>query len=177
MIPDQLSVLFFWLNLWTWQDCFIIWWLHPWRSNYCSSSSQQLEPQVLPTPTRHAQCITGTGWCRWCLSRPLIIISATWRRRVVQSWPAAISVLKSNGPALAMVNSCIVFANKDSFEQSICKKDLASRRQSMMAMGKGWFGFRSFKKCWRAFATRAKAHCLDQNWQSLASKIKFEILL
>ena len=40
----------------------------------------------------------------------------------------------------------------------------------MMALGKRWFGFRRFKKCWRAFATRAKAHRLDQNWQSLASK-------
>ncbi len=36
----------------------------------------------------------------------------------------------------------------------------------MMALGKGWFGFRSFKKLWRAFATRAKAHCLDQNWKN-----------
>ncbi len=46
------------------------------------------------------------------------------------------------------------------------KRDLASRRQSMVALGKRWFGFRRFKKYWRAFATRAKAHRLDQNWQS-----------
>ncbi len=37
----------------------------------------------------------------------------------------------------------------------------------MMALGKRWLGFRRFKKLWRAFATRAKAHRLDQNWQSL----------
>ncbi len=62
-IPDQLFVLFLWLNLWTWQDCLNIWWLHPWHSNYCSSSTPHLEPQVLQTPIRHAQCITGSGWC------------------------------------------------------------------------------------------------------------------
>jgi hypothetical protein len=56
-IQDQLFVLFLWLNPWTWQDCFNIWWLHPWHSNYC------LWTQVLQTPTRHAQCITGSGWC------------------------------------------------------------------------------------------------------------------
>ncbi len=33
-----------------------------------------------------------------------------------------------------------------------------------MALGKRWFGFLLFKKCWRTFATRAKAHRLDQNW-------------
>ena len=78
--------------------------------------------------------------------------------------------LISIGHASGFLNSCIVFANEDSFAHSICKKDLASRRQSMMALGKRWFGFRRFKKCWRAFATRAKAHRLDQNWQSLAHK-------
>ena len=31
--------------------------------HYCLSSTPQLEPQVLQTPTRHAQCITGSGWC------------------------------------------------------------------------------------------------------------------
>ncbi len=40
----------------------------------------------------------------------------------------------------------------------------------MMALGMRWFGFRRFKKFWRAFATRAKAHRLDQNRQSLAYK-------
>ena len=40
----------------------------------------------------------------------------------------------------------------------------------MMALGKRWFGFRRFKKPWRAYAIRAKAHRLDQNWQSLAGK-------
>ena len=61
--PDQLFVLFLWLNLWT---CFNVWWLHPWHSNYCSSSLPQLEPQVLQPPTRHVQCITGSGWrCLW----------------------------------------------------------------------------------------------------------------
>ncbi len=47
-----------------------------------------------------------------------------------------------------------------------------------MALGKRWFasGFwlGRFKKCWCAFSTSswalAKAHRLDQNWQSLASK-------
>jgi hypothetical protein len=78
--------------------------------------------------------------------------------------------LISLGHASGFLNSCIVFANEDSFAHSICKKDLASRRQSMMALGKRWFGFRRFKKCWRAFATRAKAHRLDQNRQSLAYK-------
>ncbi len=63
LIQDHLFVLFLWLNPWTWQDCFNIWWLHPWHSNYCFSSRPQLEPQVLQTPTRHAQCITGSGWC------------------------------------------------------------------------------------------------------------------
>ncbi len=77
--------------------------------------------------------------------------------------------------ALAIVNSCIVFANDDSFAQSICTKDLASWRQSMMALGfyrlgKRWFGFRRFKKHQCSFATGAKAHHLDQNWQSLAGK-------
>jgi hypothetical protein len=87
-----------------------------------------------------------------------------------------LSVLKShfNSTHSFVLNSCIVFcvefANEDSFAHSICKKDLASWRQSMMALGKRWFGFRRFKKCWRAFATRAKAHCLDQNWHSLAYK-------
>jgi hypothetical protein len=36
-----------------------IWWLQPRHSNYCLSSTPQLESQVLQTPTRHAQCITG----------------------------------------------------------------------------------------------------------------------
>ncbi len=95
-IPDQLFVLFLWLNpwrAWTWQDCINIWWLHPWHSNYCLSSTPQLEPQVLqtPTPSRHAQCITGSGWrCLWAgywsSSQNLITPSL---RRVVQSWPAA----------------------------------------------------------------------------------------
>ena len=39
-----------------------------------------------------------------------------------------------------------------------------------MAAGKRGFGFRRFKKSWRAQATRAKAHRLEQNWQSLATK-------
>ncbi len=43
--------------------------------------------------------------------------------------------LISNEHASGFLNS-IVFANEDSFAQSICKKDLASRRQSMMALGK-----------------------------------------
>ena len=52
-----------------------------------------------------------------------------------------------------------------------CRKAvLASRRQTTVATGKRWFGFRRFKKSWRACATRAKARRLDQNWQSLAYK-------
>ncbi len=43
------------------------------------------------------------------------------------------------------LNSCIIFANEDSFAQSSCKKELASRRKSMKAPGKRWFGFRLFK--------------------------------
>ena len=50
-----------------------------------------------------------------------------------------------------------------------CRKAvLASRRQTTVATGKRWFGFRRFKKSWRACATRAKARRLDQNQQSLA---------
>ena len=45
-----------------------------------------------------------------------------------------------------------------------------SRRQAIMPAGKRGFGFRRFKKCWRAKATRAKAHRLDWNWLSLAYK-------
>ncbi len=46
-----------------------------------------------------------------------------------------------------------------------------SRRQANRTNGKRGFGFRRFKKSWRARATsRAKARCLDQNWQSLAFK-------
>jgi hypothetical protein len=72
--------------------------------------------------------------------------------------------------ASGFINSYIVFANEDSFAQSIWKKNLASRMQSMMALGKRWFGFRRFKKLWRTIAIRAKAHRVDQNWQSLADK-------
>jgi hypothetical protein len=44
----------------------------------------------------------------------------------------------SNEHASGFLSShgCIVFSNEDSFAHSICKKDLASRRQSMMALGK-----------------------------------------
>ena len=52
-----------------------------------------------------------------------------------------------------------------------CRKAvLDSRRQTTVATGKRWFGFRRFKKSWRARATRAKARRLDQNSQSLAYK-------
>ena len=34
---------------------------------------------------------------------------------------------------------------------------IASRRQTTVATGKRWFGFRRFKKSWRSCATRAKA--------------------
>ncbi len=69
------------------------------------------------------------------------------------------------------LNSCIVFANEDLFAQLICKNHLASWRQSMMAVGKKWFGFWRFKKCWRVFAwQRTNTRHLDQNWQSLACK-------
>ncbi len=84
-----------------------------------------------------------------------------------------LSVLKSHfNPACSFVlNSCIVFCERRFVRTFDSQKDLASRRHSMMALGKrSWFGFRRFKKCWRAFATRAKAHSLDQNWQSLAHK-------
>ncbi len=53
--------------------------------------------------------------------------------------------LISLGPASAIVNSCIVFANEDSFEQLICKKDLASRRQTMMALEKRCLGSEDLK--------------------------------
>ncbi len=67
---------------------FNIWLSLPQHSNYCSSSTPHLEAQVLQTPIRHAQCIVGWGWgCWWAW--PLIIVSATRQRRVVQSWPAA----------------------------------------------------------------------------------------
>jgi hypothetical protein len=69
---DQLFVLFLWLNPWTWQDCFNIWWLHPWHSNYCLSSTPQLEPQVLQTPTRNAHHWLGLALL---VSRLLVIIS------------------------------------------------------------------------------------------------------
>ena len=46
----------------------------------------------------------------------------------------------------------------------------SSRRQATRTIGKRGFGFRRFKKSWRARATRAKARRLDQNWQSLALK-------
>ncbi len=71
------------------------------------------------------------------------------------------------------------FVLNSSFAHSICKKDLASRRQSMMdqALGKRWFGFWRFKKCVGTVTLSSlpleqnlKAHCLDQNRQSLAHK-------
>ncbi len=74
--------------------------------------------------------------------------------------------------ASGFLNSCIAFVNEDLFAQRICRKDLASRRQSMMAVGKRLFGFQRFKECWCSFATRANAHCLDQNWQALADKVQ-----
>jgi hypothetical protein len=93
-----------------------------------------------------------------------------WGRCAYPFW-GLISLQHASG----FVNSCIVFVNEDLFAHSICKKDLASQRQSMMmALGKRWFGFkfRRFKKLWRAFANRAKAHLLDWNWQSLAYKVQ-----
>ena len=63
---------------------------------------------------------------------------------------------------------------KDSFTHTGCKRGWASRRLSVWAsvrsvlfIGKSEFRFRRFKKGSRALATRAKTHCLDQNWQSL----------
>ncbi len=53
---------------------------------------------------------------------------------VVQNYPLCISLDHASG----FTNSCIVFANEDSFAQSICKKDLASQRKSVMALGRRW---------------------------------------
>jgi hypothetical protein len=41
-----------------------------------------------------------------------------------------------------------------------------------MATGKCGFGFRRYKKVWRAYATRAQAHRLELNLQSLACKMQ-----
>ena len=53
---------------------------------------------------------------------------------------------------------------------SVEQPELPSRRQATMSTEKRGFGFRRFKKSWRPRATRAKARCLNQNWQSLAYK-------
>ncbi len=112
-------------------------------------------------------CCTGTYWyVPVCTLLPDPVQgSPPDGHRDGPSW-SLISIERASG----LLNSCIVFANEDSFAQWICKKYLSSRRQSMMAVGKSWFGFRRFKKCWRSFASRAKKHLLDQNWQSLACK-------
>ena len=46
---------------------------------------------------------------------------------------------------------------KSHFARPLHGKQSASRRQAIMSTGKRGFGFRRFKKCWRAQATRAKA--------------------
>ncbi len=58
------------------------------------------------------------------------------------------------------------YAKRISLSEAVDHDDGAAR------LGKRWskFGFRRFKKYWRAFATRAKAHSLDQNWHYLAGR-------
>ncbi len=94
----------------------------------------------------------------------------TYCKTASQTRENILAVLKShfNPACIWLFKQFTVFANADSFAQSICRMDLASRRQSMMALGKRRFGFRRFKKHWRALAARAKTQ--DQNWQSLAYK-------
>ncbi len=129
-------------------------------SNTSFDTSQYILLIFLYIPI-HPACIGMS----WMLIRPqyipcdslmffyiLIYILCIYMQYTYPFW-SLISIQRASG----LLNSCIVFANDDLFAQWICKKDLASRRQSMMALGKRWFGFQRFKKCWCAFATRAKS--------------------
>jgi hypothetical protein len=71
-IQDQLFVLFLWLNPWTWQDCFNIWWLHPWHSITAYHQRHNLNPKSFKRPlaTRNASLARAGA-----ASRLLIIIS------------------------------------------------------------------------------------------------------
>ena len=67
----------------------------------------------------------------------------------------------------------MAFLKDDLFTHTSCKRGWASRSEVLrgsvrivLFVGNGGFRFRRFKKGWRAFATRAKAHRLDQNRQS-----------
>ena len=48
-------------------------------------------------------------------------------------------------------------------DEVLQKEGVVSRRQATMATARSGFGFRRFKKSWRAHTTRAKAQRLDLN--------------
>ena len=75
--------------------------------------------------------------------------------------------------AHGIVKSYMAFLKDDSFTHTSCKRGWASRGKVLwvsvrivLFVGNGGFWFQRFKKGWRAFATRAKAHRSDQNRQS-----------
>jgi hypothetical protein len=67
-----------------------------------------------------------------------------------------------------MFLSVTLFVHYSAVLEVLQKEGVVSRRQATMATGRSGFGFRRFKKSWRAHATRAKALRLDLNWQSCA---------
>ncbi len=100
-------------------------------------------------------------------------------QKPIENDALSLSVLKSHSDSACIgICQCKQLSSKsgkDSLAHNSRKKGFASQARRpcewgfvriVLFVGNGGFRFRRFKKVWRALATRAKTHCLDQNRQS-----------